>query len=480
MAITKQLRFEENQIKPILCTCGPNSWHVCNYAKSGRPGKWHLRTSARSVIPLAESSGRTFDTLMQDCTSSRCQSLSRTLSRTLSLSQCHSQCGAVIKTSMWALKRVQQPRYRYRELQIQYPKPSKPPETPARVVCWLRVRQMSTQLSYFCFGRCFICLRIWVSVRACVISCGRAVCVCAGVSVCWPGLGMDTQVSKVRISFKVDFAWIGGESGRVSQAKGKDSWKFSTEWQAGSEETENRVTSQKLSGGPRLSRLEAPHSSTFCPRSGSSCPAASVRPVSHLPISHPDSRFPIPCSWAIHSVRSSLSSKMRNYESACFTCAGGLVRHTRTQCLRVRRCAYLSLNPRSLGTCSLDLTPPLHSTPLQSTAPWPPVKSWIKCCEIVHFKTKTRGRAGVLDRSRSDRFRSVKKGTIILHNYHLVRGFVFRVFHPRSPDTQILRSDLLWSVLWSVAVAVAVVAAITASSHIVWSTRRRNSIAGWD
>jgi len=79
----------------------------------------------------------------------------------------------------------------------------------------------------------------------------------------------------------------------------------------------------------------------------------------HLP-----SRFPIPCSWAVHSVRSSLSSKMRNYESACFTCAGGLVRHTRTQCLRVRRCAYLSLNPRSLGTCSLDLTPPLHSTPI--------------------------------------------------------------------------------------------------------------------
>jgi len=184
MAITKQLRFEENQIKPILCTCGPNSWHVCNYAKSGRPGKWHLRTSARSVIPLAESSGRTFDTLMQDCTSSRCQSLSRTLSRTLSLSQCHSQCGAVIKTSMWALKRVQQPRYRYRELQIQYPKPSKPPETPARVVCWLRVRQMSTQLSYFCFGRCFICLRIWVSVRACVISCGRAGCVCVREYLC--------------------------------------------------------------------------------------------------------------------------------------------------------------------------------------------------------------------------------------------------------------------------------------------------------
>jgi len=196
---------------------------------------------------------------------------------------------------------------------------------------------------------------------------------------------------------------LGGESGRVSQAKGKDSWKFSTEWQAGPEETENRVTSQKLSGGPRLSRLEAPHSSTFCPRSGSSCPAASVRPVSHLPISHPDSRFPIPCFWAVHSVRSSLSSKMRNYESACFTCAGGLVRHTRTQCLRVRRCAYLSLNPRSLGTCSLDLTPPLHSNPLPLGHPSNPELNVVK---LYTSKRKQGGGQGywiVPDRIVSDR-----------------------------------------------------------------------------
>lgn len=83
--------------------------------------------------------------------------------------------------------------------------------------------------------------------------------------------------------------------------------------------------------GFKMRRWSPTHSrALFCPLSGSSShPAASVPPVSHPSTSRstsPSSPAPLR-SPAVHSVRSSLSSKMRNYESACFTCAGGLVRH---------------------------------------------------------------------------------------------------------------------------------------------------------
>lgn len=57
-----------------------------------------------------------------------------------------------------------------------------------------------------------------------------------------------------------------------------------------------------------------------------------------------------PLRYSPLSTRSSLSSKMRNYESACFTCAGGLVKVQRRDETRrdETQCLYLSLNARAL------------------------------------------------------------------------------------------------------------------------------------
>lgn len=146
---------------------------MCNYAKSGEQG------NGLQILLFY---------LCQPAGGIKCQDIRYTnagpqrLPIPHSQSHFHSQCGAVIKTSMWALKRVQQ--QQQQQQQSQHPKErqirslryntcptlnplrSPPPFclTPSRLVCWLRVRQMSTQLSYFCFGRCFISLRIRVSV----------------------------------------------------------------------------------------------------------------------------------------------------------------------------------------------------------------------------------------------------------------------------------------------------------------------------
>jgi len=140
---------------------------------------------------------------------------------------------------------------------------------------------------------------------------------------------------------------------------------------------------------------------------------------------------------------------------------------------------------------------PLPSAPLPR---WPPVKSWIKCCEIVHFKTKTRGRAGVLnwigldwmglglglvlvlDRFGSSRFVSFRTrkelSFYIIIIWCGILSFRVFVFHPRSSDV----------ICFVAAVAAAAITALTLCGPCppmrgIWpscSLDCCNSIAGRD
>lgn len=126
-------------------------------------------------------------------------------------------------------------------------------------------------------------------------------------------------------------------------------------------------STKKLSGGPRLS-ISVPRGILssdhffFCPRRRLSlclclclclslCLSLYGLSVS-LRVRHrrPHLSQRAPLRYSPLSTRSSLSSKMRNYESACFTCAGGLVKVQRRDETRrdETQCLYLSLNARAL------------------------------------------------------------------------------------------------------------------------------------